>query len=413
MCLVPGPHVRRAAAACLPLSLRSDLYHYEVITRASTRGKRTARHFVRYRRPTPAALPGTRHPRRHHQACIVRARVGGPPSRTQPGSRHSSMGRTFEVALDAFSAHRRFHAVSPRTKPDEPKPERRMEGEAVATRLDDLPGEVLLEVAKELTPTPESLLAAGCTTRSMHSLLIVNATELWEEAARIRFGSAAPSLARRSAASARGVASYKAAFELLAAVEGSIEIVDGTVTQHAAGVEVVACPCLETLHNYGVGAQGAIRFAAGSSFERALRGLERPLERLSATLVHGGKLAPAVAMVVTTPPHELQEHLWYNDGCDAIEAAISKRLHANLFSAMRQHGHASVAMPTLATGGAGLDVTCMCNGLAMALTEDVRQHPGALLHVRIACYEHSHLTPARAAKERLECLFDADFDATP
>ena len=169
----------------------------------------------------------------------------------------------------------------------------------------------------------------------------------------------------------------------------------------------MACPCLETLHNYGVGAQGAVRSAAGPQFERALREVERPLERLSATLVPGGSLAPVVAMIVTTPPHELQEHLWYGVGCEAVEAAISKRLHASLFSAMRQHGHTSVAMPTLGTGGAGLDVACVCDGLTMALAEDARQHPHALLRVRVACFERSHVAHARAAKEKLlECLFE-------
>ena len=179
----------------------------------------------------------------------------------------------------------------------------------------------------------------------------------------------------------------------------------------------------------------------------------------------GGALAPAVAMVVTSPPDELSELLAYEvairrrlqqGACSmqrALEIAISKRMHAALFAAVRAAGcpspevkprappspgprvkvgwaaaamharppfsprrhprptqpltpppytprgsHRSLAMPTLGTGGIGLHAAHVCEGLALALADDVRAHPGALLRLRVACFEAAHATYANEAK---------------
>ena len=48
----------------------------------------------------------------------------------------------------------------------------------------------------------------------------------------------------------------------------SFEIRRGGVDKLAGGMQVVACPCLTSLHwHAGTGAQGAIRAAAGQAFE--------------------------------------------------------------------------------------------------------------------------------------------------
>jgi len=109
--------------------------------------------------------------------------------------------------------------------------------------------------------------------------------------------------------------------------------------------------------------------------------------------VEGGALAPAlVSMVVTTPPPDAPWMGGLRHGHRAWQTAVSCRLHAALFAAVRDAGRTSVAMPTLGTGGAGFDVRAVCDGLACALAMDVRQHPHAPLLLRVACYEPAHCT---------------------
>ena len=209
-------------------------------------------------------------------------------------------------------------------------------------RLHDCPSEILVLVASALTATPKSLLAFGTAARSLKELVVFGdeASVLWDAASSSQLGPAASSLARRSTGSDEicGVGIYRAALRLRAAVADCVEIVEGSVTANAAGMDVVACPCLESLQNFGIGAQGVVRHAAGPSFEAGLDSLEAPLEPLSTTLVEGGSLAPAlIAMVVTTPPRELVEAAYAHrlQNTATWQVAVSKRLHSNLFAAVR------------------------------------------------------------------------------
>jgi hypothetical protein len=52
-----------------------------------------------------------------------------------------------------------------------------------------------------------------------------------------------------------GVRAYRAALRLRAAVGERVQVVEGSVTAHVAGIGVVACPCLQSLQNFGIGAQ--------------------------------------------------------------------------------------------------------------------------------------------------------------
>ena len=52
-----------------------------------------------------------------------------------------------------------------------------------------------------------------------------------------------------------GVQAYRAALRLRAAVAERVQVVEGSVTAHVAGIGVVACPCLQSLQNFGIGAQ--------------------------------------------------------------------------------------------------------------------------------------------------------------
>ena len=201
-----------------------------------------------------------------------------------------------------------------------------------------------------------------------------------------QLGPSAPSLARRASGNYEisgtyyplsvtdaigGVATYRAALRLRAAVADRMQIVQGSVAVHVAGIGVVpcslrlpilkthvlthslthylplqvACPCLESLQNFAIGAQGAVRRAAGPSFEASLDSLDLPLEPLSTALVEGGALAPAlVAMVVTTPPWDAPWLQGLRHGHRAWQTLVSHRLHLNLFAAVRAAGRTSVSV---------------------------------------------------------------------
>ena len=252
--------------------------------------------------------------------------------------------------------------------------------EPLPPTLEHLVPELHAAIGSALADDPASLFALGVVSHGFCDTLLggEHAHQLWVEVSRRTLGPAAPEMARRAGAAA-GLAGYRAARRLRAEVAAGFEVVEGSVTEHLAGADAVACPCLGSLRNYGLGAQGAVRRAAGASFEHGLRSLRLPLAPLSATLVEGGALAPmAVAMVVTTPPREVLDlldemHISGDVGSaehasrvEALGASLSQRLHASLFGELRAAGLWSVAMPTLATGGTGLSAPCVCAGLATA-----------------------------------------------
>ena len=287
---------------------------------------------------------------------------------------------------------------------------------AAPKRLNDLPGEIIAHIATTLVVAPASLFAMSASNRSLLALLVEEGPRLWEEVARLQLGPAAIDLVRQATRAIDGptpigLSAYRSSLLLRQRVSDGFEVVCGSVAKNATDMEVVACPCLGNLTNFGMGAQGVIREAAGPAFEAGLKDVAY-LAPLTALLVPGGRLAPYVAMVVTTAPEELHYMLWGRDAESAV-STISKRMHANLFAAMRAAGLRSVAMPTLGTGGQGYRAGRVCDGLAMAYAEDFRMHPHLPMRVRVACYEVSHLLHARAAKKRaLDGLFEV-MDSSP
>jgi O-acetyl-ADP-ribose deacetylase (regulator of RNase III) len=275
-----------------------------------------------------------------------------------------------------------------------------------------LPSDLLILCAAPLQV--EAVVALSMASRSLRDALRdENALWLWEELVSRDLGSMAPALARRTASSMRlagGPSLYQLCVQLRRDVDAQLHVAGGSVTDACGGYEVVACPCLATLDNLGVGAQGAVRRAAGPQLEEALSRVQRPLESLSSTIVPGGSLAPHVAMVVTTPPLPVLSSLLHPniDELDllALESSFSERLHFNLFNAVRAAGCLSIALPTLGTGGVGLSARSVCAGLVEALRKDAIAHPRALLRVRVACFEASHAVALQEAKaEMLERLF--------
>ena len=275
---------------------------------------------------------------------------------------------------------------------------------AEACQLDSLPAELVAAIASTL-PKAQNLLALSSTSWTLRRALIgPDSATAWDALAARAYGAQCIELTRRAQPPPSGIALYRGCAAFLRAVEASVVAVDGSVVDQCGGCEVVACPCLPGLDDFGFGAQGAIRDAAGDGLERELRALRRDapggLSLLSTTVVGGGDLCPLVAMVCTVADDAI-----YTDFAQSEEAMravsarqamlrvqeiIAERLHTNLFKAVRARGARSIAMPTLGTGGQGLHPESVAAGLGRALAEDVLAHPGELLRVRVACFDRSH-----------------------
>ena len=220
-------------------------------------------------------------------------------------------------------------------------------------------------------PKAQNLLALSSTSWTLRRALIgPDSATAWDALAARAYGAQCIELTRRAhwwQPPPSGLALYRGCAAFLRAVEASVVAVDGSVVDQCGGCEVVACPCLPGLEDFGFGAQGAIRDAAGDGLERELRALRRDapggLPLLSTTVVGGGDLCPLVAMVCTVADDAI-----YTDFAQSEEAMravsarqamlrvqeiIAERLHTNLFKAVRARGARSIAMPTLGTGGQG------------------------------------------------------------
>ena len=276
-----------------------------------------------------------------------------------------------------------------------------------AADLSSLPTELVVAIAATL-PKAQNLLALSSTSWTLRRAIVsTDSAVAWDALAARAYGAQCIELTRRAhwwQAPPSGFALYRGCAAFLRAVEASVVAVDGSVVDQCGGCEVVACPCLPGLEDFGFGAQGAIRDAAGDGLERELRALRRDapggLPLLSTTVVGGGDLCPLVAMVCTVADDAI-----YTDFAQSEEAMravsarqamlrvqeiIAERLHKNLFKAVRARGARSIAMPTLGTGGQGLHPESVAAGLGRALANDALAHPGELLRVRICCFDRSH-----------------------
>lgn len=262
-------------------------------------------------------------------------------------------------------------------------------GALVEKKLSTLPDELMLGVADALAHSG-AVLALSSTCRALNGLLNHD-DALWTRLSKKELGHLAPALAARShkgSTQLSGCALYRRALCLRKQVIGGFAVVHDSVVEAASDCAVCACPCLPGLENFGFGAQGAVRRAAGLELEMALSMVQTPLECLSATLVPGGKLTPHVAMCVTSPPPHLANTLeFWLDEHDVVD--VSRKMHANLLRAARDAGALSLALPTLGTGGQGMEPEWVCLGLAQAMLADVHGHPHSPLRVRLACFEEA------------------------
>ncbi|CAE7846665.1 unnamed protein product, partial [Symbiodinium sp. KB8] len=185
----------------------------------------------------------------------------------------------------------------------------------------------------------------------------------------------------------------------------SFELLEGGVDCNAKGFTVVACPVARNLVNMDVGAQGAVRRAAGDELEEAVAQLQRNWEPTPVTFVTGGRLSEKVALTLTEIPSSVLRVFqnWQSDEEDRHTALMSwlDELHDSLLSAVRAAGHRTLAMPTLCTGGIGIPVQFVGVAVARSVYRDFLAHPTDPLRVRICCFEPGHLHMVRAIKDEI------------
>lgn len=220
----------------------------------------------------------------------------------------------------------------------------------------------------------------------------------WHLRTSLAFGPGAPALSDEQTT---GFSLYVVAAQALLAYGESLEVVAGSVTDRAERVSVVVCPVLRCLRDLQIGAQHAIRKAAGKPLEdfiaatvaarrtiyssAELRDRRGILEEGEALLAPGGALAPHVLLI----PTEID---W---GLGALA-----QLHRRVFAAVRGAGFRSLVMPTLCTGGQGVPAEIVVKVLASVVAEDLIAHRGDPLKVRVACFDARHVFLLREAKVR-------------
>ena len=193
--------------------------------------------------------------------------------------------------------------------------------------------------------------------------------------------------------------------DLQARFKVCVEIVPGGVHERAQDMDVVVCPCKRDLENLGIGAQDAVRRAAGSATEAEIEALLGPLPEMGVQLVGGGALAKHVAMTVTEPPRAVFEELQGEAGL-RIDTMLDflVQLHSNLFQTVRDANLRSIAMPTLCTGGFRhfrMPTSAVAIAALEALRKDFYEHPRDPLRVRVACFEPEHVTIFNAERDEL------------
>lgn len=292
---------------------------------------------------------------------------------------------------------------------------------AGATALgSSLPEDVYRASAARLLAADVGQLAGACRAAWATLWLAADARRLWQELVEEEFGDHATEVVHRARPDAQGPALCRVARSLRAVFAESLSLVAGSVVDHAADVEVVACPVARGLVNVGIGAQGAIRQAGGAALEAEIRKLPRHLSDTVA-IVPGGHAFANVALTVTEPTAELFGIVALGRMEDPVREArlvvnFVANIHRDLFRAVRQAGFRSMAIPTLCTGGVGMPSGLVAVAALRAFHEDFVAHPADPIRLRIACFDPAHMRPFQHAKrQRVESFFveDADVMAMP
>lgn len=265
-----------------------------------------------------------------------------------------------------------------------------------------LPMDIMLSTAYFLTARTVAAFSSSSRAARAGLWLRPAAEALWEALLVRQLGPSAIDISRHARPSSAGPSLYRGARALRDVFRVALEVVRGGVHTESGGAEVVACPVIRNLHNAGVGAQGAVRQAAGRELEEAIALLAKPVAELSVTLVPGGALAKRVALTVTEPPLDLWGAMQggLRDQLQGILAFL-ERLHGNLLRAVREAGFRSLAMPTLCTGGVGMPAHLVAIAALRAVHRDFCEHPSDPIRVRVACFEPEHVPAFNTIKDHV------------
>lgn len=238
------------------------------------------------------------------------------------------------------------------------------------------------------------LLALTACNRSLREVLCgthPSAASLWKALACRDAGERVTRIVQASSnAPQHGPALYRASRQYRLSLQQMITIKMGSVADRGnlMGVQVVACPVRSDLIDLGIGAQAAIRHAAGEALQQSLISLDAPQPTAAVTLHPGGDLCACVAACVTSVPLEARHS-------DQAAYVFLLRLHQSLLSAVRNHpsNYRTLALPILCAGGMGMDAELVCDALASAAVLDIAaglEH-GAL-RLSVCCFEEEHAT---------------------
>lgn len=260
--------------------------------------------------------------------------------------------------------------------------------------------EVPLQLCMRMLPA-EAVLALSATSGLARCALwhTPEAVCLWEQRASHEFSAQVLENVRESCAhavSSSGSSLYCCALASgcirVAKLSQSVEVVSGSVADVNLArslvdqIAIVACPCRSDLIDLGFGAQAAVRRVAGEPLEQAIEAMQTKnlvQPEASTTVVAGGQLAQYVAVTITTVPYYVYQS-------EEAADAFLKEVHDNLLHEVRVAGLRSLAMPTLCTGGQGLDPRKVCKAAARAVLQDFCKYPTQPLRVVVCCFEMGH-----------------------
>ncbi|CAK0840031.1 unnamed protein product, partial [Prorocentrum cordatum] len=316
-----------------------------------------------------------------------------------------SAGR-FAVRLEGtpLSILVRAPCLSPRGVLDAEPGWAQMEGQ-----LGPLAVDVVLAVARALPVRTVAALSGASRGLRATLWLRPDAVRLWDELLERSYGALALTVADRAQPGISGAARFRCARALRQLFREGLQVVLGSVTDQCSkdSVDVIACPCLRSMYNAHIGAQGAIREAAGHELEAAVAALQRPVAPSSVTLVPGGELCRRVAMTVTEPPEEVfHEMAGLRRTGQQHEAKVAfirflEGVHRNLLGALRgdSGGFRTLATPTMFTGGMGVEVHLVAMGCVRSFWADLCENPADPIMMRVACFERGHAPVFNMMKE--------------
>jgi len=260
--------------------------------------------------------------------------------------------------------------------------------------IDSIAGAPILKALLQLLPS-EALLAFGTCSPGLASE-VRNADDVWEYLLCTEFGGCLSTAQKRCPHADTPYATF-AALAMLRQRLAAVEVKHGDLRQAATfGVDCVVYPTNPTLEPYGPTAR-AIFDAAGSELVNhmaALKPKPRNVEPGTAIWTPGCGLGTAglvhvVGPNLRTPDRENKLHETY----------------AAAFSVAAEHGHHSVAIGSISTGGNGIELG-LATPIAVeefraALGASLEKSPKRPLRIVVVAYDEEVASAFRASLSRI------------